>query len=339
MSSFTLTLTERGKSELHANFFPPIQLDSPDWTVGLTSFDSYFSIPNFIENVNSNLYLQDEDVKIHDTTGRFVDENQIKHFVESAYPGIRITIVDHCVNIKCDKTLFNNEKDSILLAMGFKKGIIIPATTTKMISARNPLKKSWSASLKKHVYGMELYEGQQYVISAGTVYKIPTGTYELNDLHALLKGELKDLGIEFEMKPNLNTQRCGIKCSKRILFNVPDSFATLLGFKDSITLEPNKWNWSTGIIHIFKVLNIGISVSCCQGDYRNGEPSHIIYQFSPSVAPGYRMAETPESVTYHSVIGNKLEEISVKVLDQDGQLINFGDEIISIRLHFKKQSV
>ena len=339
MSSFTITLTERGKSELHADFFPPIALDSSEWEAGLVSFDSYFSIPNLMEGVNSTLYLiDDEGVPIHNSSGKFYHAIDIAPLFQKAHPDIQVTIKNHHAIIKTHRTLFNTSDDSILIPLGFKKGRILHASSTTSYTADMPLKNIWSASMKKNVDGMELPSGKQHALYSGVIFKVPTGTYELADLHQLLKSELKKLDIEFDMKVNLNTQRCGIKCSKRIDFSYEDSFSKLLGFKSDDKLASNEWNWSEGIVHVFNVLNIGLSVSCCQGDIRNGTPTHVIYQFTPNVAPGYRMIENPQSITYHSVIGNRLEEITVKIIDQDGKLISFGDEIISIRLHFRRAS-
>lgn len=338
MASFTITLTERGKSELHANFFPPLELNSTDWEAGLTSFDSYFAIPNLIEGVNSTLYLiDDESVPIHNTSGKFFHDKDLPALFKTEHTAVKIE-KQHAV-ITTTRTLFNSSDDSVLINLGFKKGRVLPASSTTSYVADRPLKTSWSAALKKNFDGMELPSGKQHALYFGVIFEVPTGTYELADLRTLLKSELKKLSIEFEMEVNLNTQRCGILCSKRIDFNHANSFANLLGFKSEDILPCNKWNWSEGIVHVFNVINIGVSVSCCQGDIRNGTPTHVIYQFTPSVPPGYRMTENPQSVTYHSVIGDKLEEITVKMIDQDGKLINFGDEIISIRLHFKRRSV
>ena len=337
MASFTITLTDRGKSELHTTFFPPLQLNSLDWTVGLTSFDSYFSIPNLIENVNSTLYLIDDGAPIPNVSGRFVHDEELEKLLQQVVPDIKVIIKNNTALVQTSKTLFNTHQDSILIPLGFTEISYLPANVPHR--ADKPLKKVWSASLKKHVFGMELPSGKPHYLYTGTIYKVPTGTYELADLRKLLMSELKKLDIDFDMQVNLNTQRCGIKCSKRIAFLFKDSFSRLLGFEARDNLPSNIWNWSNGVVHVFDVLNIGISVSCCQGDYRNGEPTHVIYQFTPNVAPGYRMSENPDSVTYHSVIGDKLEEITVRVIDQDGKLIDFGDEVISIRLHFKRQEV
>jgi len=102
-------------------------------------------------------------------------------------------------------------------------------------------------------------------------------------------------------------------------------------------MPSNTWNWSSDVIHVFSVTNIGVTVSCCEGDYRNGQTSHVVYQFTPGVAPGYRLTETATTVTYHPVITDRLDEITVQVIDQDGRLVNFRDELISIRLHFRRR--
>jgi len=338
MSSFTVTLTDRS-SVLQTNFFPPIELKNGAWEAGLTSFDSYFSIPNLIEGENSTLYLLDgKPHPIHDTSGKFFNIGDLSNVLKAVGAG-DITVkknVDDRIVIKTNTTLFNQFDDSVLLPLGFNKGRILTASQTATYTADHPIKSSWSATLKKEVYGVDLPKGKQHFLYTGLVYVVPTGTYELDDLNGLLTTELKKLGVDFQMQTNLNTLHCGIKCSKRIDFNVPDSFASLLGFKPDADMPPNNWNWSTDIIHVFSVTNIGVALSCCEGDFRNGKPSHVIYQFTPNAEPGYRLSETPETVTYHLVIVDKLDEITAQIVDQAGRLISFRSEEISIRIHFRK---
>ncbi|CAB0006919.1 unnamed protein product [Nesidiocoris tenuis] len=192
------------------------------------------------------------------------------------------------------------------------------------------------ASTEKPVLGLHIPAGRQYYLYTGVIYTVPTGTYELEDLQKLLKAQLDKLyGIKFDLDVNLNTLQCGVKCSKKIDFGFEDTFGELLGFNPKAQLIPNQYNWSTDIIHVFKVSTIGISVSCCEGSYINDQESHVIYQFSPDVEPGYKLRQEPALVTYHPVVGEKLETVTIKVVDQDGTLIDFRNELIVVRLHFK----
>ncbi|CAB0015598.1 unnamed protein product, partial [Nesidiocoris tenuis] len=233
------------------------------------------------------------------------------------------------------RSYFNTREDSLFMLLGFGKHKTLKANGEYV--SDSILTTSLSvASTEKPVLGLHIPAGRQYYLYTGVIYTVPTGTYELEDLQKLLKAQLDKLyGIKFDLDVNLNTLQCGVKCSKKIDFGFEDTFGELLGFNPKAQLIPNQYNWSTDIIHVFKVSTIGISVSCCEGSYINDQESHVIYQFSPDVEPGYKLRQEPALVTYHPVVGEKLETVTIKVVDQDGTLIDFRNELIVVRLHFK----
>ena len=82
--------------------------------------------------------------------------------------------------------------------------------------------------------------------------------------------------------------------------------------------------------------SINIDCSIAEGSYLNGNPVHIIHQFFPSVAPGFKIIESPQNVIYFRVAPKVIDKIFIKMLDQEGELVNFREETITIRLHLKK---
>ena len=54
------------------------------------------------------------------------------------------------------------------------------------------------------------------------------------------------------------------------------------------------------------------------------------------VEPGYKINEVPSDVIYLPINTRIINNISVNIIDQDGKLINFRGETITIRLHLKK---
>lgn len=358
-SSFTITLTGR-KSELTSAFFPPIDLTTNDgsgsggWEAGLLSFDSYFSVPNLIENENSNLYLRDDDdgKKVGDTRGKTVPINQLSMLFSKASPhtrfyqdklrGNRIVML-----MKGKKCFFNDRDDSVLTLLGFKKGRVL-AGPLKGISEEDDHDAhdvdDTGRIFVEHVADEPVSESRirfpkdkQMRLYKGYLYTVPTGTYEAQDLKKLLQTDLqKQFQVSLDLFVNLNTLRCGIKCSKKVDFSLDGSFGDLLGFPSNALIPPHSVYWAANMSQIFKVLHIGVAVSCCAGAYRNGEQSHVIFQFTPDVEPGFRLNVTPRNVTYHPVVTNRLDEITVRVLDQDDALVNFRNEVISIRIHFRR---
>lgn len=62
----------------------------------------------------------------------------------------------------------------------------------------------------------------------------------------------------------------------------------------------------------------------------------LIHQFFPLVAPGYKIVECPRNVIYFPITKSTIDSITLTILDQNNQPINFRGEHISIRIHIKK---
>ena len=76
--------------------------------------------------------------------------------------------------------------------------------------------------------------------------------------------------------------------------------------------------------------------SIAEGSYLNGIPVHIIHQFFPNVSPGFKIIETPHNIIYFPVTVKVIDKINIKIIDQNGDLVNFRNETVSLRLHVKK---
>lgn len=50
---------------------------------------------------------------------------------------------------------------------------------------------------------------------------------------------------------------------------------------------------------------------------------------------GYKIVEVPANVIYLPVNAKRLSSITLKITDQEGNLVNFRGETITIRLHLK----
>lgn len=163
--------------------------------------------------------------------------------------------------------------------------------------------------------------------------KIPTGTYDLFDLHDYLKNEMKD--CEIKVKANNNTLTCSLFCSEQINFGVKNSIGPLLGFSHSI-LEPNKWHDSDSPVSIVPVSVIRIECDLIQGSYTNGLPTHILHEFVLNIPPGHQIIEVPKTVIYFPLRQKFISSVTVKILDLKGNLINFKNENIHLCLHLRK---
>lgn len=173
--------------------------------------------------------------------------------------------------------------------------------------------------------------------------EIPSGAYEITDIENYLSKELVGNEIEpgnlFYLKPNNNTLKCEIFHRKfDIDFKPKDSLAKLLGFSHKV-LKAGKVHKSDLPVNIVKVRTIHIDSNITAGAYYNNRPAHTLYEFPISVDPGYSIDEIPKHLIYLPVVArNAINNITLKVLDQDFNLVNFRGEEIIIRLELKKWS-
>lgn len=175
------------------------------------------------------------------------------------------------------------------------------------------------------------------------VIEIPTGSYEISDIESYLQKKLVPNGVKksdynnyLSLKPNNNTLKCEIKSKHRIDFTHKDSLAELLGFTAQV-LKPDILYKSDLPVKIVKVVTIHVDSNITTGAFYNGKPSHTIFEFGLKVDPGYAIDIEPYNLIFLP-INNKtdIHNITLKILDQNSEPVNFRGEEIIVRLELKK---
>lgn len=168
------------------------------------------------------------------------------------------------------------------------------------------------------------------------VITFPTGSYEVNDIYKHIYQTLLERKKEynFALFVNKNTLKCVIAANVPIYLSSERSIGSLLGFSKR-KLMPNVKHLSDIKVNINKVNVIRIECNIVSGAYVNNKSVHTIHEFSPTVEPGYKIVEVPRNVIYLPVNVKQITSISLRLVDQDGDLINFRDELITVRLHLK----
>ena len=164
--------------------------------------------------------------------------------------------------------------------------------------------------------------------------EIPTGSYEIEDIGRFLTDICKKYGITFTLKANNNTLKSEIYCDRIIKFVSDNSINKLLGFTAK-ELEPLKTHISNLPVSILKVNSLRIECNITTGAYFNGKKVHTIHSFFPAVPPGYKIIEVPSEVIYLPVTTKKIDYLKLRIVDQDGDLVNFRNEEVTISLHVK----
>lgn len=172
--------------------------------------------------------------------------------------------------------------------------------------------------------------------------EIPLGTYDINDINEYVKKTLTARnilsvttpGTQIRIRGNNNTQRAEIKTNRRINFASDNSIGSLLGFNPKV-IPKNTITESDHIVNINKTNALQIYCNLSSGSYTNGQPMHVLYHFFPNVPAGFKIIEAPQQPIYLPVTTNVISTLIVRILDQDGQLVNFRDEEVTVRVHLK----
>ena len=117
-------------------------------------------------------------------------------------------------------------------------------------------------------------------------------------------------------------------------FQTKNSIGQLLGFSPRI-LEANKTHTSDLPVAILKVNALRVECNITTGAYINDCKVHTIHEFFPVVPPGYKIVEVPTHVIYLLIAVKTIHQIQLRIVDQDGDVVNFRGEVITIRLHVK----
>lgn len=166
------------------------------------------------------------------------------------------------------------------------------------------------------------------------IITIPTGTYEIEALCEFIKKNLASTD-EFSLLANKNTLHCEISSSLTIDFTQDNTIANLLGFSSCI-LEAKKLHISNKPADVFKVNIVRIECDLISGSYFNSKSTHTLHEFYPLVAPGYKIVESPRNVIYFPITKTAIDSVTITIIDQDNQPINFRKEYITTRIHIKR---
>lgn len=170
----------------------------------------------------------------------------------------------------------------------------------------------------------------------GRVITIPEGSYEISDIEKFLKSKLKE-GEKLSLTANNNTLKCEIEANRTVDFTGVNSIGQMLGFQQNVKLKPNEKHESQNPVSIIKVNSIRVECNIAHGSYSNGLEGHTLHEFFPTVPPGFKIVESPPTVIYVPVNTNHIHNISLQLTDQDGRLINFRGETLTVRLHLRRR--
>ncbi|KAK9729456.1 hypothetical protein QE152_g15933 [Popillia japonica] len=195
-----------------------------------------------------------------------------------------------------------------------------------------------------HTYNTipNIHDGQNKFYYDKQVLTIPTGAYEVTDIEEFLQNSLApnvtNKNAVISLKPNNSTQQCEITSKFSIDFTKSDSIGGMLGFSKKV-LQPNVQHVSDLRIRIIKVITIRVECSIVTAAYYDGRLSHTLFEFAPSVEPGFSINIEPKNIIYLPINTTRIDNISLRLVDQDGDSVDFRGEDIVVRLELKKYGI
>ena len=218
--------------------------------------------------------------------------------------------------------------DSAILKSNFHPPIYLDPTKTYVVGLTNF--ETFNA-----IPNIEYHNNKFYFGKDGEFITIPPGSYEIDDINKYLQGEFQKKNILFHLYANNNTLKSVIKSTTDIIFK-EGTIGDILGFNNKIIKGDGYPNESDRPAEIIKVNSLCIDCSIAEGSYLNGQPVHIIHQFFPNVPPGYKIIESPQNIIYFPVTTQIIDKITIKLFDQNLNLVDFRKETVTVRLHVKE---
>lgn len=176
------------------------------------------------------------------------------------------------------------------------------------------------------------------------VIVVPEGSYELDSIIRYLEEELEKAAGDnpnklIDILANTNTMKCMFYSPHYdIHFEKENSIANVFGFSPKM-LPKNKVHQSNQPINILITNTIRVECNIIHGSFINSKSSHVLHEFSPTVPPGYQIIECPPNLVYLPLLkANTIQNLQIRIVNEQGNLVNFRKETISIRLHIRKKS-
>lgn len=164
--------------------------------------------------------------------------------------------------------------------------------------------------------------------------KIPTGYYDIGNLEEFLQIKLGGAD-KISISPDNTNLKTKLKCSYSVDFTKPDSIGDILGF-GKVVLNSGREHTSIKTANFIKSNNIKVQCNIVSGSYHNSSHSHIIHEFPIQSPIGSPIIDNQRDIIYLPLNTTTINNITLTLLDQDNELVDFQDEPIQITLHLKE---
>ena len=151
--------------------------------------------------------------------------------------------------------------------------------------------------------------------------KIPTGSYEIDDLNNTIRLEMEKRGHYDEVNndyyinisANSNTLKSIliIESGYQVDFNQQNNLSKVLGFTGTKYMEG--FHESENVVNILTINSILVNIDIISGSYVNGTTKNTIYSFFPKVSPGYKIIESPVNLVYLPLLIDTIGTLNISI--------------------------
>ena len=133
------------------------------------------------------------------------------------------------------------------------------------------------------------------------------------------------------------TNRIVIVSGLTVDFNYKHSMAKIFGFNPESVLTPHAKNTAPnpGEIDAYKSVNLTCNIA--RGSYVNNKLSSVVLSFVPDVDPNFKIIHSPSPVLYYALNTRKIHQLSFRLEDEQGNLLDNRGEPVTIVLHIVKR--
>ena len=171
---------------------------------------------------------------------------------------------------------------------------------------------------------------------------LETGAYEISQINNAIQKWIiqkypklaKTIKEDFALIGNRATQRCEFLIRKEgygVDFNVESSIHKILGFNATDVFKSRGRYIAPSIADICPVTAILFNTNVSASNYINGAESPFIYVSPLSVAPGYRLFNQVESISYKRLTTGSISYLTVWLTDQMNREVDImSDELVVV---------
>lgn len=165
--------------------------------------------------------------------------------------------------------------------------------------------------------------------------RIPVGNYSYKSIARHIKA-----ASGAKVLPNEATGKSSIEIPQGVVinFNVENSLASILGFEKNQYKYTGLLQESENMICISRYNDLFVGCSVATGSWDNGKLANTIYSFYPDVPAGSKVIERARQLLFLPFADSrkeKLDSMTIRITDQDGNLVDFRGELITITLCLK----